>query len=329
MEPLRSSNAQLPFNAVQSESRATSNRLAACTKSGSPNEKASELDLDIHLSFSSRKEKAIGSRDVNKLSSTTSNLTVGGSGTAMETQATKSSCHQRSEYSGAHLFVESSNNISMTDINNEGDRSLPEIVMEQEELSDSEEEIGEHVEFECEEMDDSEGDGVSDSEQIMDIQNKEVPNATRETIERDSDFDDQQCGARAQGKEKPSPLGLSLSSCAPPGCPPHNKMKAKTTESTGTEGSAGKNHHPPSRSNRSCKKPLSRTKHIAAQKQAMDTPQQQVKRMESGSFGAVTPLKGSKNSTSKSNLGLIMGRARKRDSNVNNTGATVENSGSA
>lgn len=329
LEPLRSSNAQLPFNAVQSESRATSNRLAACTKSGSPNEKASELDLDIHLSCSSRKEKAIGSRDVNKLSSTTSNLTVRGSETAMETQATKSSCHQRSEYSGAHLFVESSNNISMTDINNEGDRSLPEIVMEQEELSDSEEEIGEHVEFECEEMDDSEGDGVSDSEQIMDIQNKEVPNATRETIERDSDFDDQQCGARAQGKEKPSPLGLSLSSCAPPGCPAHNKMKAKTTESTGTEGSAGKNHHPPSRSNRSCKKPLSRTKHIAAQKQAMDTPQQQVKRMESGSFGAVAPLKGSKNSTSKSNLGLIMGRARKRDSNVNNTGATVENSGSA
>ncbi|KAI7992946.1 Myb-like protein O [Camellia lanceoleosa] len=158
---------------------------------------------------------------------------------------------------------------------------------------------------------------------------EEVPNATRETIERDSDFDDQQCGARAQGKEKPSPLGLSLSSCAPPGCPPHNKMKAKTTESTGTEGSAGKNHHPPSRSNRSCKKPLSRTKHIAAQKQAMDTPQQQVKRMESGSFGAVTPLKGSKTSASKSNLGLIMGRARKRDSNVNNTGATVENSGCA
>lgn len=35
--------------------------------------------------------------------------------------------------------------------------SLPEIVMDQEELSDSEYEIGESVQFECEEMGDSDG----------------------------------------------------------------------------------------------------------------------------------------------------------------------------
>ncbi|EPS74726.1 hypothetical protein M569_00028, partial [Genlisea aurea] len=42
--------------------------------------------------------------------------------------------------------------------------SFPDIVMEQEELSDSEDEYGENVEFECEEMADSEGESSTDSE---------------------------------------------------------------------------------------------------------------------------------------------------------------------
>lgn len=55
------------------------------------------------------------------------------------------------------------------------DVSVPEIVMEQEELSDSEEEI-QDVEFEREEMDDSEGEGFN-SEQPSDIQTKELLNS--------------------------------------------------------------------------------------------------------------------------------------------------------
>ncbi|XP_047316707.1 uncharacterized protein LOC124920296 [Impatiens glandulifera] len=50
--------------------------------------------------------------------------------------------------SGLHTVV-------TCDLNAPAYGSLPEIVMEQEELSDSDEETGENVEFECEEMDDS------------------------------------------------------------------------------------------------------------------------------------------------------------------------------
>lgn len=50
--------------------------------------------------------------------------------------------------------------------------SLPEIVMEQEELSDSEDEIGESVQFECEEMGDSDGE-YSVFEQHSDMLDKE------------------------------------------------------------------------------------------------------------------------------------------------------------
>ncbi|KAK7829467.1 hypothetical protein CFP56_029417 [Quercus suber] len=53
-----------------------------------------------------------------------------------------------------------------------GDLSHPKIVMEQEELSDLDEEIKEHVEFECEEMADSEGEDGSGCEQIPNMQNK-------------------------------------------------------------------------------------------------------------------------------------------------------------
>lgn len=56
----------------------------------------------------------------------------------------------------------------MTDQSNLG------IVMEQEELSDSDEETmeEEHVEFECEEMADSEGEEGSECEEIIEMQDK-------------------------------------------------------------------------------------------------------------------------------------------------------------
>ncbi|GFZ18603.1 homeodomain-like superfamily protein [Actinidia rufa] len=184
LEPLKDSCAHLqdPIDLGRPETRVSNSLLATSSKSSSLNEKATDLDLDIHLSFSSRKEKAIGRRNVSENNPTASNLSALGSGTTMESQGTKGSCYQRNEYchtssilnrtsnkldSGDRALFVSSNNISTYGVNNQGDQSLPEIVMEQEELSDSEEEIGEHVEFECEEMDDSEGDEGSDTEQIM------------------------------------------------------------------------------------------------------------------------------------------------------------------
>ncbi|XP_057481771.1 uncharacterized protein LOC130768698 isoform X2 [Actinidia eriantha] len=184
LESLKDSCAHLqdPIDLGQPETRVSNSLLATSSKSSSLNEKATDLDLDIHLSFSSRKEKAIGRRNVSENNPTASNLSALGSGTTMETQGTKGSCYQHNEYchtssilnrtsnkldSGDRALFVSSNNISTYGVNNQGDQSLPEIVMEQEELSDSEEEIGEDVEFECEEMDDSEGDEGSDTEQIM------------------------------------------------------------------------------------------------------------------------------------------------------------------
>ncbi|KAL6973724.1 hypothetical protein U1Q18_027909 [Sarracenia purpurea var. burkii] len=189
-EPLRDSCAQPQnsFVAGLSELQVSSCPLVTCTKSSSPNEKAKELDLDIHLSFLPRNDIPIGSRDVAENSPNLSNLGASPSATTMETQFPimnssyhHSECCQRASIlhtmsnklvSGAHALVVSSNNSSIYDsgVNNEGEQSLPEIVMEQEELSDSDEEIGEHVEFECEEIDDSEGDEGSDTEDITDMQ---------------------------------------------------------------------------------------------------------------------------------------------------------------
>ena len=62
---------------------------------------------------------------------------------------------------------------SLADIfDNASDQSHPEIVMEQEELSDSDEDVEEHVEFECEEMADSEGEEGSGCEQVSEMQDK-------------------------------------------------------------------------------------------------------------------------------------------------------------
>lgn len=249
----RGSCAQLQssFDAVQSESRTKSSLLATCATSSSPNDKTNELDLEIHLSVTSRREKAKQITDVIEQDQMTSNLSGLGSGTTTETRAAIGSYYQHSENSpiasvpnritkkidsGPHT---SSCNTSVGGVSNEGDQSLSEIVMEQEELSDSEEEIGEHVEFECEEMDDSEGD---DPEQIIDIQNKGAPDSTT---------------------DRPSGLSSTSLISYAPGRAQNNMVKAKVPlDSTAIGGSASKNCPPPSRPNRSSRKPLINRKHV-------------------------------------------------------------------
>ncbi|XVF26042.1 hypothetical protein REPUB_Repub13aG0265800 [Reevesia pubescens] len=86
-------------------------------------------------------------------------------------------------------------------IDDAGDQSHPEIVMEQEELSDSDEEVEEHVEFECEEMADSEGEG-SGCEQVFEMQDKEAHGSMiRETV-TDEDCNDQQQELSTRGNSQ-------------------------------------------------------------------------------------------------------------------------------
>ncbi|XP_073107965.1 uncharacterized protein [Elaeis guineensis] len=98
------------------------------------------------------------------------------------------------------------------------DESLPEIVMEQEELSDSDEE-SEQVEFECEEMDDSEEDEL-DATQPSETPNKGIRAfaPVGEKIQADHKFN--QCQSRSltqgsvdKGKNYASPVQTCPGSC--------------------------------------------------------------------------------------------------------------------
>ncbi|CBI23241.3 unnamed protein product, partial [Vitis vinifera] len=246
------------FDAVLTEPRVNSAPPRSGTKPSCLDGIENELDLEIHLSSTSKTEKVVGSTNL---------------------------------ISGACALVLPSNDI----LDNIGDQSLPEIVMEQEELSDSDEEIGEHVEFECEEMADSEGEESSDSEQIVDLQDKVVPIVEMEKLVPDVDFDNEQCEPRridnpqsndciTKDSTSPVRLGstgqerdtrcssswLSLNSC-PPGCPP--QAKAHCIQSSNEEGPDMKNQEPP-RPNRSSRKTTPIPKYVAAQKQPMNMPPQ-------------------------------------------------------
>ncbi|KAF3451721.1 hypothetical protein FNV43_RR07817 [Rhamnella rubrinervis] len=248
-----------PFVAVQSKSLVNNDQLARDMHPSS-DEKGKELDLEIQLSSTSKKEKARG-KDVtrNPVKSTV---------TAPE-------------------MVVPSNNIGRY-VDDMGDQSHPEIVMEQEELSDSDEE---NVEFECEEMADSEGEEGSGCEQIAEMQAKEDPTFTTKKLKM-ADCDDKQCESRTnvhsqgnahiQGKEIPS-LELGLTS----------QGKDDSSNSSWLSLQSSATHHPSNmiskhdtslivseaknlascRPSRSCRKTKPNTKEVTAQKQAVDMAQ--------------------------------------------------------
>lgn len=207
----------------------------------SPNMKPCELDLEIHLSSTSRK---------------------GQSGSPVEVKGTNGLNYQSSVSNGTDKFA----------LN---DQSLPEIVMEQEELSDSDEEIGEDVEFEQEEMADSEGEG-SDCEQIANIQEK------KEVRNEAMDIDQTRNGDRRTN----NPLLLSLDSASL--YPPYPKPKC-------TEGPARRSKAP----TRSKKGSLSR-KTITAHKRAIDTATNQ-------GINCATQLKRPRKRTCRNNSSTGMG----------------------
>nr|KYP62779.1 Myb-like protein O [Cajanus cajan] len=138
------------FDAIPPESQVNSGVPAMANTSSGLNDKCNELDLEIHLSSVSGREKCVKT----------------------------STC----ELASSAPLVVPNDNIARYDVDDIGDQSHPGIVMEQEELSDSEEDIEEHVEFECEEMTDSEGEDGSGCEQALEVQNKEVPISSEENV---------------------------------------------------------------------------------------------------------------------------------------------------
>ncbi|KAG8378617.1 hypothetical protein BUALT_Bualt07G0004100 [Buddleja alternifolia] len=186
-----------------------------CNSSASGTRKVNELDLDIHLSFTSKNQETVESR----------NMTI-------ESESARDSSRKKDSAPDADLeMVISREKGSRKVSENVCDESIPEIIMEQEELSDSEEEFGENVEFECEEMADSEGESTSDSEQFVNMPN--------EIDELDADIDNDRvlntCSTsdgQSTGLElaengvtniKSNVLSLNLNSCPP--VSPHSNPK--------------------------------------------------------------------------------------------------------
>jgi len=174
----KSDDAQSPnFDSNQPESLGPSGVSAIANRSSGLNDKSNELDLEMHLSSVSGREKSVKSRQPKAHDPAGSKKTVA----IREPQEDSvPHCQQGGENVSASSrglassdpLVVPNDNIARYDVDDIGDQSHPEIVMEQEELSDSEEDIEEHVEFECEEMTDSEGEDGSGCEQALDVQNK-------------------------------------------------------------------------------------------------------------------------------------------------------------
>lgn len=218
----------------------------------SATEKINELDLDIHLSCSAKRQKVLGFRDVNHCNM--DNTVVDplkfnrlGSEKAEDSltpcsQYLPAACtpdRTSSKLAYVHASNVSGDGGNRNNVDNTEDQSLPEIVMEQEELSDSEDEIGENVEFECEEMADSEAEEGSDSEPMTEIHNEE-----EENVDISADLGDEQCkqnvgGADPDGMvcgtsedhikgrklDDSSVQCLDLCSCPPSSPPTENKIE--------------------------------------------------------------------------------------------------------
>ncbi|KAJ0843530.1 putative transcription factor MYB-HB-like family [Helianthus annuus] len=150
-----------------------------------------ELDLDIRLSSIGRKENGTIGRE---------------SGTAVP------------QPSSSHDLARENGNDPDFGPGSVGS-GHDEIVMEQEELSDSEDDdVEESVEFECEEMTDSEGEGGSDSDRAENVQNEDVQDDSLPKVMvhgDDSDQDEPRCQESAGSDEPTSLLGLRLNAKLP------------------------------------------------------------------------------------------------------------------
>ncbi|KAM3374519.1 putative protein isoform X1 [Capsicum galapagoense] len=227
-------------NAVDSSSN------VACSIPSSPMGKSNEVDLEMHLSFTSRKPEAIGSRGVVDHLVARSPTSASGDQNPRN-DGTPNRTTQHSD-SGVTARILSSDEETGNDDDLEN-QSLEEIVMEQEELRDSEEEIGESVEFECEEMEDSEGEEIFESEEIANDENEEmdkvalddscdqhVPN-THGNLKRNSCSITEGRATRFNKATDDQPSSLCLNSNPPPR-PVSPQVKSKSRHSSGSAAKA-------------------------------------------------------------------------------------------
>ncbi|PKI79049.1 hypothetical protein CRG98_000530 [Punica granatum] len=239
---------------LQSSVRCDNNRgqLASGACPQSPLDKANELDLEIHLSSTSRKNKDLESRDKE-------NLGV----TFVADENSDPSCQPLENLPSAGALIERGSQELLNDFDQSyedavDDQSHPEIVMEQEELSDSEEEFEEQVEFECEEMADSEEEDMSGTELVSEASNKGDPNLPVEKVHiQPQDVKDQtvhkHCGSdtSAAGNSSNHP-SFNL------GCTPNPKDKKSSKSWLSLVSSHGEDpavkKSSSSRPNRSCRK---------------------------------------------------------------------------
>ncbi|XVE87784.1 hypothetical protein DITRI_Ditri19aG0015900 [Diplodiscus trichospermus] len=176
-------------NVVQMKSVVHCSPFATRSRASSPIEKANELDLEIHLSSSSAKENAALSRVV---TTDPKNSSVGILNSQNVTESRDTFHSSSNKFVSGVLAPSVPTKIIDRYIDDPSDQSHPEIVMEQEELSDSDEEVEEHVEFECEEMADSEGEEGSGCEQVSEMQDKEAQGSMTQEIVTDEDCNNQQ-----------------------------------------------------------------------------------------------------------------------------------------
>ncbi|KAJ1428739.1 hypothetical protein SESBI_08844 [Sesbania bispinosa] len=191
LQKSNNTQSQTSSDAIQAESLVNSGVLDTANRSSGLDDKSNELDLEIHLSSVSGSEKSVKSKQLNAHDAIGSKKTVAICGAAMKPpenrvpykqQGGKKPSASSGELASSAPLIVPDDNITRYDLDEVGDQSNPGIVMEQEELSDSEEDIEEHVEFECEEMADSEGEDASGCEQAPEIQNKEVPISSEENV---------------------------------------------------------------------------------------------------------------------------------------------------
>ncbi|VVA93482.1 unnamed protein product [Arabis nemorensis] len=179
---------QVTSGAVEKTSIPGADRNVVSLKPSSSSNHAKKVNLDIYLSLNSSKVKDCGSVSAADIS-----------------EAPDICMIQRSDGCEVPGSTAPSDDISRC-IDEMADQSNHGIVMEQEELSDSDEEMmeEENVEFECEEMADSEGDEGSECEEIIEVQDKDIKRSAVEIASMDVD------SGKELGRDSPNSPWLSL-----------------------------------------------------------------------------------------------------------------------
>ncbi|KAL8542472.1 hypothetical protein ACS0TY_003363 [Phlomoides rotata] len=219
---------------------------ASSTKLANLSGKSNKLDLNIHLSTSKNQEAS----DIRNKSPWGTGRSVGAPSSKFKEfeSSVDSGKKKNSAPDGIARELNSSDNIPVVTSRSKGrrevsgktqDESFPAIIMEQEELSDSDDdEFGGNVEFECEEMDDSEGDSTSDSEKVFNM-----PNELVHLDGTDSDIDDVRVLNTHEGANiVPDSPSLNLNCCPPaPVSNPKNSVSGIEFGPFGAVGIFGEN----------------------------------------------------------------------------------------